>query len=308
MSIADTESPVIAAVRPKKIINSDPIAICHRRWRAVLEQVECNLRKIDKRFTVCGPFGFELAWQSARAPTHIRKFYIYTNNPESEDKDKLAQLVQTYAINSIHQHYPEIFDDFVVFIKNNSLSLGRSAKYKCKDTDKLLDIQIRNTQKDILADYAEYIVLAYRTILSNTGEASDYKHSIVCRSRFFQLFFMLFQLYYDYLPATMRADLTGIEKKIIPHINNRIQVFFKNAWAEKLDISDREQDLIDTYVLPLCNFIDQLLESRGEEPTITINTSPYHLTSSVDLSVTVNEDLYNDLVYKVRSSYKNFIS
>lgn len=281
--------------------------ISHQKWRKVLIGIERDLQQLNPQFSVCGPFGFEMLWKAADAPKRIRKFYVYTNNPEQQDCNKLADIVENYAYQNIRAYYPEILDDFVIMAKNQSFKLCKPKDYICKSTDKLLDIQVRNIQENILVDYAKYLILVYQSIVTKTGEALEYKTSARCRSRMFQLFLASKKLYSDFLYEDAESNFSEVIVKVSPYISNLIQFFFDDSRDEFKPVSNIETKIIDQEVIPLCEAINNLLLPVGNEFTMNISIQSYHIKSPVFLSCSIDKVLYDALVEKVVSSYHNFI-
>lgn len=284
----------------------DNKSIDHFVWRKVLTFLEKALQKVNPKFTVCGPFGFELGWNAYTAPKYIRKFYIYVNNPNSENINVLAGIVQKYAFQCIKKIYPEIYDDFVVVIKNQDIELMRDAGYQCKSTDKLLDIQVRNTNGDILEDYAKYLILVYQSIVNMTGEARNYNHSALCRSRVFQLFIMLKVLYSGLFVGSL-ADFNKAIFETMHYINNGIQIFFNKNRDEQKEITKEEDEHIVERVLPLCQMIEEkLLASCQDSDIVSLDIETYHILSSKNLSMKMGSGTYDFLLKRVMDTYLNF--
>ncbi len=282
--------------------------INHVAWRKVLLSIDRELKELHPSFSACGPFGFELGWVAANAPQHIRKFYIYTNNPTTEKTSVVASTVQKIAFRNIKKLYPEIADDFVALIRNQDVELLQGENYQCKLSDKLLDIQVRNVSTDILLDYANYVILAYQSILQKTGEAKNYEESALCRSRMFQLFIMIKKLYERFVSNTNLVDFEQATKMVSPFINNNVQIFFTKAWDLCVPVTKEEMIIINKQVLSLCELVDEvLLKSTESNATVKINIQPYHVKAEKNLQVILSKKLHLLLTEHIITSYKNFV-
>lgn len=286
---------------------ANTLKINHKKWRKVLQAIEGSLKAINWNYTICGPFGFELCWNAKTAPKTIRKFYIYTNNPEELEPTELANQIEIIAFQQIKKHYIEIIDDFVAIIKNQCLKLKKEKTYQCQPADKLLDIQVRNITTNILDDYANYIILVYQSILNKSGEAQHYEHSALFRSRLFQLSVMLYQLYGSFCQENYIND-DDIDVYFCRYISNKIQLFFDQNQDES-PITITEKTLINTKIIPFCEYIrDSILTQTVGDKTITIELDSYHHVGSAPLYAEMSINLYHKLKKHVVDSYQDFVS
>ena len=277
----------------------------HEKWRLILKSLDQAMRQRYEAISIIGPFGFEPMWLASEAPRNIKRLYIYSNLPDGLDKDQLAGEIQFEALKLIKKIYPAILDDLVILIKNEEFNFLHNESYVCKPTDKLLDIQIRETTDPIILDYAEYLILVHQSILESNGESQNYQTSLRYRSRTLQLYLIQEALYKNYLPS-LEMTYESLTKLICQYITNSIQIFFKAAENDAVHITEEEEEIFKKFVIKRSRLIESYL-SNNHSNTILCKRSSYHDASGKIHLVNLPIKVHNELVKKVALTYEYFL-
>lgn len=281
--------------------------VLHKKWRNVLLHLEARLQQDYPGASICGPFGFELICNADVAPKKIRKFYIYSNNPCKLNRDLYASKIQKITFELIRQLYPEIYNHFVLFVRNECMEHVYDVDYVANEWDKLLDIQVRDTEANILEDYANYIILVYQSFLDNVGEAT-YFASAHYRGRMLQLLVIIRALYDDYIPEGQFLSLEDTISECLPFVDNHIQIFCDKSWWKSTPITPKEVELIQGQLLPLCQYIQDVInKSAMEEEKIRLEVECFHDASCSTLAVHIGGKLYTRLLDKACCTYNHFV-
>jgi hypothetical protein len=293
-------------VRDNSFVSVSP-GISHQCWRKILNKLEDKLKEYHPSSSICGPFGFELIANGQTAPKQIRKFYIYSNNPLSLDKALYAEKIQNIAMDLIRKYYPDIYEHFIVFIRNFTLDSRVDQDLHVEDWHKLLDIQVRSCPFSVSQDYAHYLMLVHQSILGKYGEAVNYETRLLNRSRVFQFFIMIRALYDAYLPLDVFMSLEQTIRECSPFVDNHIQIFCDKTWDEVSLPTLKEYGLINNHLIPLCLYIEQLLlGSLKNDDLIHVNVECYHDLDHSPLTAAIGQNLYNNLLNKAVFTYQHF--
>lgn len=277
----------------------------HVMWRHIVDLTENQLKKQIPNIRLINPFGFEVLLSATSAPQKIRKMYIYASVDTEENTFGLGKLILDTALMYLEKHVPKLAHSIIAHIINNQVFLLRPQNYRCQTTDKLLDVQIRKNNKNILNDYADYLLMIHQSILSNSGEIIGWQHSKLNRSRLFQLFLMQEGIFSSYLPNT--GKFQNIFKAIKPFLNNMLGFLYQEK-LNNIPVSKEEMHVINTIVIPRCQQVSKLLsDSVNNDNSIAhIETTAFHVDTETILRADISKTLYNTLIEKVVHTYRYF--
>ncbi len=270
-------------------------------WREVVDQTRESLKGNIAEVDIISPFGFELIYSTNIAPSKLRKFYFYIKLSHENNTIENRSFILKNTLSNIRESYPSVYDDFVACIVGDKVNLLKAPSYICKEDDKIIDLQFRETDKGLLQEYADYVILSHQLILENKGEVEGYKNKLMARGRVFQFFIMQECVYGEYLPV-LPIDVIKQAKK---YTYNRIMFLYNTANQNK-EMTKEEEHLINNYVIPRSIMIRELIKDNPQKEgnLIDIDLPTYHLTAI--LSEKIPMELYKKVTNTVINSYNKF--
>ncbi|HVY53306.1 MAG TPA: hypothetical protein VHA13_02185 [Gammaproteobacteria bacterium] len=273
----------------------------NRFWRQILTEV---CQKIDGQnigLQVISPFGFELLEDRNFFSRNLRRFYAYIGIPGriNFEKDAIASDFKKSLFAKLTQIGTQFIDDIVIIYENETLHKLRNNDYICKPTDKLLDIQVRSVEIDILTDYANYIIAILDGLYREKGEGKDYNTCEKQRWRLYQLYIMQ-ETIFGYLLPTMTISEKIAYGSISTMIRNSIQVFYaintstsKPSWQEK--------EIIHHLIKPRIEKMYNAVNSENNHPKIKLSCKGYHFAD--ELNLIIDLDIYHRAIDKIKRTY-----
>lgn len=275
------------------------------KWRAVLTEI-CNKLDIHKLgLQVISPFGFEILEDKMFLYRKLKRFYCYLGLPKKMKSLNLnvSDLIEKFykdLSNKIPIYFPELTNDFILIIKQNNFIKLRSNIYKCKINDKLLDIQFRYFDKTLLHDYGDYVISSLTALKDNKDEIKEFGNNSRFRSRTYQLYLMVENLFGYLLPNF--SEINHIKyKSIFSKISNTVEIFYDES---KLYVPASEDDLLimNTIIKPrIAMMLEKIVDDKDN---IIVKIGSYH--GSDKLSILISYKKYIHAQDKIITSYKNF--
>lgn len=272
------------------------------KWRKIIKLAQQDVCHIWDKISVISPFGFEMTQNKAHLKKTLRRFYCYLGVP-LKHKNSLEEITNKFSERLLyHLKLLDInfFNHIVIVIKNKKLEKLKENHYLCRQNDKLIDIQARTTD-DIMLDYTDAILASLNGLLQGKGESSLFHSNAVKRSRVFQLYFM-----FEHLFAVLIQPLSKEQKlmyaKIIPRVNNSIQVFFTPILMNTVS-THTDQSILKKLIVPRLALI---LEAINQSDTKKyINSLDYHVDEKID--ITLDLSVYQETITKFKKMYDAFI-
>src|SRR6185312_15365597 len=147
------------------------VAFNNQLWRNLTEDVCHQIDVNHQNFQVISPWGFEVTNDKKFLEKRLRRFYCYVGVPATENinKNKIASEYAAVIHEKIYHISEEMYNDIVLLIEHDKLTKLRSDDYVCKPNDKLIDVQVRSIEEDILTDYANYLMCTLSGMLEGKG-------------------------------------------------------------------------------------------------------------------------------------------
>lgn len=272
------------------------------RWRKMVDEA-CRL--VDREnlgFSVISPWGFELLENRSFLSKNLRRFYCYIGVPKGHELDKRELAAEFYIEleKLLKQYEPAFLKQIVVAIEQDRLRKLRPDNYECEVLDKLVDVQVRYVGKDIITDYAEYVILSLAGIANEKAECQSYETNRMHRSRMFQLYIMIEQLFGFLQPFSPQEQL--LFNSIYDLIDNMIQQFYMPKLSE-IPLNKTEKSIINDLIFPRIRLFIQFLQ-QGRD-FIRLKGKGYHFED--DLELTLSQECYDKVVKKICQTYINFV-
>jgi hypothetical protein len=272
----------------------------NKAWRKLLSMTCFELQNQYPNITAISPFGFELLEDKTFLQGALRRFYIYI--AAESHRLELSEKFSKIFFEKLLVIDPLFFDDIVVLIKNDNLVKLKETNYCCTSTDKLIDIQARNTKLDILTEYANYIITSLMSIEQNKGEVAEYQVSKKFRWRLYQLYLMHEKLFSD-LIEPLTAQQLSCYKLITRLVSNRIDIFYHDDGKENLD--DVEKNLIENLVKPRIKAIINAIAPKKGEGKVSLECAAFHYNDTLEL--TLSKFHYQLAVNKIKTTYLRYL-
>lgn len=277
----------------------------NKDWRNFLSEI---CKKVDKNqlgLQVISPFGFEVFEDKNFLCKSIKRLYCYigvpsqtvsTCHPFEISKSFSEQLM--LSINEIGIHS----SDVVMLAIQDKFLLLREKNYRCSNTDKLIDIQTRIVSDDILHDYANYIICTIDSICSKKEEPEHFIENKRHRSRTYQLYVMLEQIF-GYLLPKMNSSERSSFSNLFNFIDNSLQMFYADSELF-IPASNVEINLLNSLITPRVQLIKKSLQGNSGE-LIRLQCDAYHVEGKLELMI--NKNIYDNAVVKIKSTYLNHV-
>lgn len=295
-----------AGVTIKKTLTDNLIGekFNNQLWRKLLSEVckEIDINHVG--LDVISPFGFELLEDKSFLSHKLRRFYAYIGAPRhlNLDQEKMTSQFKQVFFEKLKYIKTRMLDDIVIVIENHKLNKLCQEGYQCKLTDKLIDIQFRPVDTDILTDYANYTVATLDGVHHEKGEGKEFRTNKMWRWRLYQLYIMQEQLFGSLLPP-MTINEHKNYKAIFEVISNMIQLFYApNMMAA--EPTEQEKDIIFQLIKPRIATMYEVVKPRSYGDTKVIKCHAYHYDD--DLELTLDLELYHQVINKIKRTYLEF--
>ena len=215
------------------------------------------------------------------------------------EKKIIASYFKKALFAKLAQIGTSLINDIVIVFENEEMYKLRHDNYHCQSTDKLLDIQVRSIETDILTDYANYIIAILDGLYHEKGEGKDFSICEKHRWRLYQLYIMQENIF-GYLLPTMTLDEKIAYDTIPTMIRNSIQIFYV---TETL-ISEpnwQEKEIIYHLIKPRIEKMYNAVNSGNENTKIKLSCRGYHFDDK--LKLTIDSDIYYRAVNKIKRTY-----
>lgn len=272
----------------------------NQMWRKLLKDTCSVLQSEHPTISAISPFGFELLENKSFLHGQLRRFYIYVG--EENGSFDLANKFGKVLFEKLLKIDSCFLNDVVILIENDQLIKLKKNDYFCLPTDKLIDIQVRTTQSDVLSDYADYIIASLVSIDQEKGEVAGFRESKKFRWRLYQLYLMHEKLFGQLLQPLTAQQLHSY-KVMAYYISNRIDIFYNGNIEETL--SADEKSLVDNLIKPRIKQMIEAITPGVNERKFTLQCCAYHYNDKLEL--TLGELHYQCAVNKIKASYLRYV-
>lgn len=281
-------------------------SFCNNMWRALISNICAKIDKNNAGIRAISPFGFELLENKAFLSKSIRRLYCYIGIPKDNignqsvfNISKMFSELLMSSINIIGLSPSEI----AILVAQNEFTFFHENNYQCKHSDKLIDVQTRIVNSDILTDYADYIICSIDSICSEKDEPKHFHENKRHRCRTYQLYIMLEKIF-GYLLPSLSALQTMYFHGIFQFIDNTIQMFYTLS-ALNIPASTYETDLFNVLIKPRVELMRHHIQlSSSNEELIKIQCDAYHVEGKLELIL--NRNIYKSAVDKIKTTYLSF--
>jgi hypothetical protein len=277
----------------------------NRLWRQILTEVCREVESAPHELEIISPFGFELLGNKQFLQKKLRRFYCYIGiSPEkSYDKNAILPAFTQRLLYKLRQLESSMLDDVVLLIQHDEIKKLRAENYLCQPSDKLIDLQLRATDANILTDYAHYVITTLDGLYAEKGEASVCHKNKVNRCRMYQLYVMQEQLFGHLLPP-MDEEQCELYRLLFCLIDNMVQFFFTPELINT-PLTDQELKVIEQLIKKRVALIKQAIDNTDYQEKVTIRSLSYHIEEPLEL--TLARPLYEQALQKISSTYLNFV-
>lgn len=276
------------------------------KWRNLLSTICKEIDSSNHGYDVISPFGFEVFEDPIFLTCTIRRLYCYIGIPstfkESIDINAISQQFSNKLLSRLDEADLNK-NDIVIVVNQDQFNLLKSKNYKCKKSDRLLDVQIRYVDSTILEDYAKYIICTLDSICNNKDEPKQFLYNKRHRNRTYQIYVMLEKIFEDYLPKKTTSQ-TLMFNDIFKNIENSIQMFYSDSELY-IDASTHEKQIFASLIKPRVALIRKNIATPSENDSIiTVTCNAYHVSDT--LSVDINKKIYHSVIQKICSTYLSY--
>jgi hypothetical protein len=274
----------------------------NKRWRTILNEAASSLHSQWGRFEIISPFGFEVTGRKSCLEARLRKFYCYIGFPSHDPSLRNALCDDFYKalIFFLKKHDPPFFFDLAFLIKNEKFIKLKSDNYQCLPSNKLLDIQIRDTE-NIYNEYADYIISSIPSLIEKTGECQQFKECIRYRSRAFQLYVM-YEHIFGYLIEKMSLEEYALFLHVHHLIDNSVQIFYSQ---EEMMTAATGLELMIEEILIKPRIL-KMLKVICEQVTNPVHIDIIDFHTYTPMKLTLDKEIYLAAQSKIIKSYKDF--
>lgn len=280
---------------------------CNISWRKYITEVCNGIDEFKVGFQVISPFGFELLEDKNFLHKSLKRFYCYIGIPKNKvgsgyDIFKVSQIFADKLLSTVHKigiHQ----SDIAVLVIQDRFELKYKDNYKCRSSDKLIDIQTRIIEDNILHDYAKYIICSIDSVCSKKDEPRYFFENKRHRCRTYQLYIMLEKIFGYLLPAMDMFQKENFSN-MFKLIDNSLQMFYTPSKL-LVKASDFECHIMNSLIQPRVELIQQLIKHPiNEEKLIKIKCGAYHVNGTLDLLI--HKKIYEKAINKICSTYLKF--
>lgn len=275
-------------------------------WRQLLSQVCQDIDVSHVGLEVISPFGFEILKDNKKfLAGNLRRFYCYIGAPLSKhlDGDMVAAQYTEALLRRLRSMETRMSEDIVVVVQNKNFFKLKEEGYSCKPTDKLIDIQFRSVEKDILTDYANYIITTLGSLLSEEGEFKGHGQDRRLRWHMYQLYIIEEELFGEFI-SPMNAQQSKIYQTLPKEIKNMIQIFYSPELRYALS-DNAEEDILNQLILPRLTLIQAAVNSAGTTEKTKVTSISYHYGTKLEF--TLDSSAYHYAIDKIKNTYLSFI-
>lgn len=292
----------------KSTITKDPLfnqQFNNRFWREILAQV-ANLvsDELETKIEAISPFGFEVSQNKQFLSGQLRRFYCYlgVGKYSTYSKEYIATRFYENLYDYLTVLNTRILDDIVIVIFNQEMHLLNPKQYQCHSQDKLLDVQVREINHDLLTDYANYLITSMTGLHDKKIESTYFNENIRYRWRTYQLY-VIHEYLFGYLLPPMTSEQASLFKKLFTLISNAINIFYH---PEEMYIH-ASQDEMRIYEILINQRISQMILAVNHDriDSIKISTQAYHYDQTLTLEI--NHSIYEKAIDFIKKSYRNFV-
>lgn len=272
-------------------------------WRKILDDT-CTIVDTDNLgLQVISPFGFELLEDKTYLSHRLRRFYAYigVNKHLKLNKQKIISHFRKILFKKLSIVSPQMWNDIVIVIESDKIIKLKNDNYICKPTDKLIDIQLRVVDTDILTDYANYIITTLAGLHLEKGEGGAFRTNLIWRWRLYQLYIIQEQLFSQLL-SPMPAIEDMLYKSIFKFLTNKIQPFFDPNLMHST-LTDQENIIIHGLIKPRIEKMYKCINNLKNDK-ITIQCQDYHRNENLEL--TLDKKIYDLAINKIKETYLKF--
>lgn len=274
-------------------------------WRNLLVSI---CRKIDDSklgMQVISPCGFELLEDTRFLFKSIKRLYCYIGVPDKKMSASSAleianrfafELMSALPVSGMQR------EDIAILAIQEKINLLRENGYQCQPQDKLIDVQVRLVEDNILRDYANYIICAIDSILSKKEEPAHFFENKRHRCRTYQLYVMLETLF-GYLLPSMSLLQKERFRSIFKKIDNSIQMFYTPSEIY-VNASSDDIYLLNSLMLPRIQHIGRAVKGDYTD-LLSITCDAYHVLG--ELKLVIDRNIYKQAVSKIEATYMNFV-
>lgn len=276
----------------------------NKYWREILLQVASLLSdELQIKVEAIAPFGFEVSQNKNFLTDKLRRFYCYISVEKhgKYNKDFIAVRFYELLFNYLSVINTRIVDDFAIIILNQQIHLLNGPSYQCKQYDKLIDIQVREINHDLLTDYANYLITSLAGLYENKIESSHFHINLRYRWRTYQLYVIHEHLFGHLIP--MNSEEAALFKRIFSFLSNKINFFYHPAEAY-VNASEEEQFIFHSFVMARVSKMMVAILGDGLD-IIEISTLAYHFDQILTLNI--DHVIYEKALDFARHTYRNFV-
>lgn len=274
-------------------------------WRSLGKDI-CKKTWPDVDISIISPFGFEVLEKNIFLSKYLRRFYYYIAVPEDSglDPEEVSTIFLAKLLYYLDESNTKLFQDILLIVKQEEFTdLTNTKKDWDAETAKLIDVQCRLTNRDILSEYADYVIACLDSISNKKGEAISYLSNKRFRSRIYQLYIMLEKIFAKFLPALDLSQRIFL-KNIVKWVDNRVDMFLDDT---KLFITIEEEEIaiFNELIEPRIQLIkDSVIDKQNPQNNVDIDIVGFHVSDRLNLSV--RKDIYNYAVQHIKQSYLNY--
>lgn len=274
-------------------------------WRQLLSQVCQEIDVSHAGLEVISPFGFEILENKKFLAGNLRRFYCYIGAPVNANLDgnTTTTRYRSSLLNRLRLMETRMFEDIVLVIENQTVHKLKDEGYICKSTDKLIDIQFRSVNENMLTDYANYIIATLGSLHSEEGEFKGHRQDRVKRWHLYQLYIIEEELFREFIPS-MNDQQAQIYQTLPKKISNMIQIFYSPESRYGLP-DDSEEDILNTLVLPRLALIQSAVNSTETRKKTKVTSISYHY--EINLEFILDTSIYQYAIDKIKNTYLSFI-
>ena len=279
---------------------------CNALWRKYISDL-CKQIDIDNsNLEIISPFGFELLEDTLYLTKALRRFYCYIGLPNNKIHNFTASEISnrfSEALMSTIEKFGIKKTDIAIVVNQDKFNYFHDESYRCNSSDKLIDIQTRVVESDILTDYANYIICSIDSIVAKKDEPQHYFENKRHRSRTCQLYIMLEKIF-GYLLPKLTVTQEIFFKEIFKLIDNNIQMFYSPTELHTC-ASNFEMDILHELINPRIMLMYQECQLSGKGELIKVKCNAYHVKGKLEL--VLSKSIYEKAVSKIKNTYLNFI-
>lgn len=272
------------------------------KWLKLIEDVSnAFYLEYGTKIELISPWGFEVLDDDKYLRRNLRRFYVYAgvlNKSKNQLKQITVDLIK--IILRVIKDYDASF-----YSRIGVLSLGNTNEVKFlgvkdKSREVLLSVVVNNS-KNILVDYAKYIVGSIEAELNGSGEVFDYLNNPISRWRFYQLFLMQNRLFEQFLPE-LSLHQQSLKSYVLFNAKSETWPFFDKDCI--LCANKQDLDAINLLIIPRLLQIKNFMIADSD----LVHQKVYSFHSDQLINLEISEKIYNYTIEEILVTYKSFCS